>query len=398
MSTVTLTSTLDEAQRLAKASVSVIPVDRNKRPVGSWKAEQNSVATIKQLETRFAHPHAVGLAAVCGAVSGGLMCVDFDLDTKEDALEPVDLERDFIEPWLETISAVIDPGLLPRQRTGGGGFQFFFRCPNPSGNQKLAAVSANNRQGKHITVETRGEGGYALLPPSPHPSGGVYRWEHLELTDVPTLTQEQADFILEAARALDRMPHIDEERLASEYRAREGRDDIISSFNAKHHPSDLLERNGYKGVGAKYLSPDSSSGNPGVTVFKDAPLIYSHHSDLLGNGKAHESFDVFAFLEHGGDKRAAYEAAGRELGLWQEGKTPPLRAEALEDAHPWQDRLELPPTTPAVPTLPKEMIPEPLCDWIDDAAERLCVHRELIAIPVLVSLGAVVGRYYRDSP
>lgn len=58
----------------------------------------------------------------------------------------------------------------------------------------------------------------------------------------------------------------------------------------------------------------------------------------------------------------------------------------------WEKALELPATAPEVPTMPAEMIPEPLRPWIDDVAERLCVHREYVAIPAFVSLGAVIGR------
>lgn len=58
----------------------------------------------------------------------------------------------------------------------------------------------------------------------------------------------------------------------------------------------------------------------------------------------------------------------------------------------WGKALELPLTAPEVPTLPAEMIPEPLRPWIDDTAERLCVHREYLAVPALTAVGAVVGR------
>ena len=64
---------------------------------------------------------------------------------------------------------------------------------------------------------------------------------------------------------------------------------------------------------------------------------------------------------------------------------PPLEA-------PWGDCQPLPNTAPNVPTLPAEMIPGPLRPWIDDVADRLCVHREYVAAPALVSLGTVVGR------
>jgi hypothetical protein len=62
----------------------------------------------------------------------------------------------------------------------------------------------------------------------------------------------------------------------------------------------------------------------------------------------------------------------------------------LEEA--WAEMLELPPQAPEAPTFPAEMIPEPLREWIDDAAERICVHREFIAVPAIAVLGAVLGR------
>ncbi len=58
----------------------------------------------------------------------------------------------------------------------------------------------------------------------------------------------------------------------------------------------------------------------------------------------------------------------------------------------WGEVLELPALAPTVPTLPTEMIPDPLGSWVDDVTERLCVYREFVAVPALVSLGAVVGR------
>ena len=323
MSVATPFTLTDKALRLASQGFSVVPTKADKLPIGTWKQNQNAIDDPTTLACRFANRNATGLAAICGKVSGGLLCFDFDLDKKHEALSPFDLEHEFVGPWLEAVGDVIDPHLIPKQRTGGGGFQFFVRCPNPPVNEKLAAVPANNRQGRHVVIETRGEGGYAIIPPSKHPSGTTYQWQHLGLDDVPMITQEQAEALLEAARALDQMPleETKERRLTEQYHQQRSGNDIIRAFNAKYHPSELLERNGYRLIRGKYLSPDSTSGNPGVTVFKDAPLVYSHHGDLLGDGRAHDAFDVFALLEHGGDKRAAYEAAGRELRLWREGFT-----------------------------------------------------------------------------
>lgn len=57
----------------------------------------------------------------------------------------------------------------PMQRTGGGGLQLIFGMPTE--------CSMGNSCGKlGAGLDTRGEGGMAIVPPSIHPSGKAYRW------------------------------------------------------------------------------------------------------------------------------------------------------------------------------------------------------------------------------
>ena len=58
----------------------------------------------------------------------------------------------------------------------------------------------------------------------------------------------------------------------------------------------------------------------------------------------------------------------------------------------WSPRRELPADLPGVPSLDPDMIPEPLRDWLTDIADRACIPLEYVAIPAIVSLGALVGR------
>jgi hypothetical protein len=59
----------------------------------------------------------------------------------------------------------------------------------------------------------------------------------------------------------------------------------------------------------------------------------------------------------------------------------------------WVDLGHLPESpTPAVLSLPAELVPAPLAPWVQDVSERMCVPLELMAAPVLVSLGSLVGR------
>ena len=56
------------------------------------------------------------------------------------------------------------------QRTGGGGLQLFFHWPHGHDIRNSAG-----RLGPGLDI--RGDGGYALVPPSVHPSGRPYRWK-----------------------------------------------------------------------------------------------------------------------------------------------------------------------------------------------------------------------------
>jgi hypothetical protein len=306
---------ISEVVALAAAGYSIIPVDDSKRPLlDEWTSAQQRAAAPEEL--RLSLVGAPGAAVICGYVSGGLVSIDFDLDKKGVAKEPFDIEADFVDPWLERVADIIDTSKLPRQRTGSGGTQLFVRCPNPPGNLKLAKVPADNTQGWIAVIETRGEGGYAVIPPSAL-STGAYAWRRLSLLEVPTVTQEQFKLMVETAVSLCRMPKPSAEdfkRAKRVPRPATG-DNIFQLFNSKYHPGEILERNGYLEMGDRWLSPDSTSGNPGVWLIPDSepPRVYSHHADALSDGHTHDAFDVYALLEHDGDKKLAARSAKTEL-------------------------------------------------------------------------------------
>lgn len=63
-------------------------------------------------------------------------------------------------------------GPMPRtrqQRTGSGGWQYFFALPY--------GLTVSNSAGKvGPDIDVRGDGGYVIVPPSIHPCGDRYRW------------------------------------------------------------------------------------------------------------------------------------------------------------------------------------------------------------------------------
>jgi len=81
----------------------------------------------------------------------------------------------------------------------------------------------------------------------------------------------------------------------------------IQSINDTLATQLLLEQYGYKQLGRKWLSPNSSSGVAGLVCFNDGRWFSHHNGDSdIGvkceGGTAGDAFDLYTFYEHGGDK------------------------------------------------------------------------------------------------
>ena len=139
--------------QVAAALGPVFPVRfRDKRPLhAGWQREATQDPRAIALLWR-GHPHAnIGLA--CGHRSWVL-----DVDGDEGLATLADLED--LHRWLPSGPASI---------TGSGGMHLFFAADDRVRNSV-------RRLGPGL--DTRGAGGYVVLPPSIHPNGVRYRWLH----------------------------------------------------------------------------------------------------------------------------------------------------------------------------------------------------------------------------
>ena len=105
---------------------------------------------------------------------------------------------------------------------------------------------------------------------------------------------------------------------------------VIGQFNEAHDLCAMLDAHGYKRVGRRYLSPTSESKLAGVVVFEDGTHCYSHHaSDPLNDGHAHDAFDLFCVLDHGGDLDRAVRSAAEILHIQRLPDLPVIDPAAL---------------------------------------------------------------------
>ena len=97
----------------------------------------------------------------------------------------------------------------------------------------------------------------------------------------------------------------------------EGQVSPIDEFNNSHDVRSILKTHGYRESGKKFIAPTSSSGMAGVVILQGddgRERAFSHHSnDPIADGLAHDAFDLFCILAHGGDEWAAIQAAAKLL-------------------------------------------------------------------------------------
>jgi hypothetical protein len=312
----------------------LLPRDDTGKPV--WKPYQDKAATPEVVRGWFAQG-CQSVAAVGGKVSGGLLIIDFD-------------EARFYDAWRELVGTLADG--LPVQRTGreGGGFQVWLRCPEPGRNDKLAFVPDESEEtGRRIAIETRAEGGYAVMPGSLHPSGRRYEAISGNFANIPTVDQAVANALLAAARKLDEAPHTRQEmerreaaaQTCNKYRAEcDGRGSVIDAYNERVTIEAALESHGYTRSGPRWKRPGGKS--PSVAI--QAGRSFHHSSnDALSNGYWRRPFDVLCTLDHGGDYKAAVKAAAGLLGLEYRGNG---QATAAERAGQGPAPSEAKPTEP----------------------------------------------------
>jgi len=150
-------SMLDNALEYLGRGWNVIPVSKSKRPLlPTWKEYQERRVTEEEIRTWWGKNPTAGVAILTGRISG---IVVVDADTEEGAAT---VERYMLHSTLEA-------------ETGGGGRHYYFKHPGREVPSLVRFMPG---------VDIRGDGGYVVVPPSPHASGRRYRWRHAATTSI----------------------------------------------------------------------------------------------------------------------------------------------------------------------------------------------------------------------
>lgn len=236
-----------QVQWLLNNGISLIPVRDKpsatrpaKTPYEGWKKYQSQIITQEVLWGLMEEKNTTAVAMICGAVSGNLEIIDIDVKYKPG------------------IDAVIFSGLnklypvlynrLRIHRTPSGGYHILYRIKDqpPPGNKKLAGrpATAAELQAQPGTktynfIETRGEGGYALAPPS-------MGYEVHQDRPIPIITTEERESIINLLHTYTEIIKIQKSPAPTKYDNDYYDENPFEHFNNGNEASRVLELAGWK--------------------------------------------------------------------------------------------------------------------------------------------------------
>lgn len=284
----------------------IIPVDAKKVPLAKdWQKVQTRYDL-----ARFPKLGGIGLAT--GSISGNVEVIDID--------QKYSLDGKLFEGYKNLI-AKNNKSLLSKlvvNRTRSGGYHFIYRCPVIEGNVKLARrfttpteQAANAHDKVRVLIETRGEGGQIVIPPTEG-----YETIFGSLTEINTITVEERDLLFSCARQLNEYFLVEtatapEPKVIPTSTALSPGDD----YNNRGDVLSLLQSHGWTIVGkvgkkVNLRRPgDTQASTSGNWDEERGWMTVFTTSTIFEPEKAYRPWHIYAWLECNGD----YTEAAKQL-------------------------------------------------------------------------------------
>jgi replicative DNA helicase len=332
-----------------------------------------------------------GVGIACGAASG-IFVIDVDVaDGKVGERTLAELEAQYGElPETYTV------------RTPTGGWHFYFRYDptRPLGNGKLGA-----------DIDTRGEGGQVLAPPTIHPVTGT---PYAVTSDLPLADLPEWCYAILLAAPVDDEPPAPAPKPAPAASG-DDEDGPAQRFNEAHTWHDLLTADGWTlhhvdNRGEHHWTrpgKDKRAGSSATTNYdgRDCLKVFSPNAGLE-EGRAYSRFGYYAATRHGGDRSAAarqlradgYAPAPFDPVGWiveqpaiPASVDPDTGEVVVDDA--WEEPVPLGMGQRELPEFPVEVLPGWLADHVRAVADDIQVPIDLPATIALAVLAAVAARH-----
>lgn len=306
-----ITAVWAQVEKMLADNLSLIPVrdkpqgDRpEKTPYQGWKKYQAEIITTAELWAQMDNHSTNAVAIICGKVSGNLEIIDIDVKYKPgiDAVLLSDIKS-------------LYPDLFERLRihkTPSGGYHILYRVTDGvvPGNEKLAGrygttdeLAIRPKTKQYNFLETRGEGGYALAPPSM--GYGIH-----QDNNIPALTWAERCSLINLCRSYSEIapvqsfkPSVSDNNYYDE--------NPFAHFNQSVAAESVLTDHGWKECGHSNLfiwftRPDKKKGiSASFNRLKRVYFIFTSTTEF-DELKGYQPATALSILAHGGDKKKTF--------------------------------------------------------------------------------------------
>jgi replicative DNA helicase len=317
----------DKAKEYLKALLSVIPTTEEKEPaLSTWKQYQTKRMREEDVNRLFPPERVKGLGIVCGAISGGLEVID--VDSKNDTTGSL---------WGE-LRALIEDNLpevyntLVIAQTKNKGYHIYYKCSSIAGNNPNLAKNKK----KEVLIETRGEGGYVVAPPTPK-----YTYIQGEPGNIPTITPEEREILFSIAKSFNELEEIKPTiNTSSNINSSTGLSPF-EDYNQRGDTVAFLESKGWRVV--KTSGERIFLKRPGETKTKYSGNYHTglkvlrvfSSSTEFNPDKGYSPAQIYSLLECNGDNKLTYRR------LLEQGYGEPYRGEDIKPTQVKTERIKV---------------------------------------------------------
>jgi hypothetical protein len=266
-------------QRAITAGYSCIPCKGKIPAISHWKEYMHSKPSVKSASSWNGN-----IAIICGDVSGGLACIDFDVKNGN-KYDDFIIDVNYLKPELL--------GKLYMETTPSGGYHVCYRANTDMRNRKLAC----NKDGV-ATIETRGNGGYFICAPS-----DGYSVYFGKLSTLRTITKDEENLLIAICESLNEY-EMPEYKQASKEEITG--DSVFNRYDSVTDPIPLLEAHGWTVIrcrnDAVYLSrPGKDRGISATWNHIPNRLYVFSSSTVFEQGAIYKPSAIYTTLEHNGN-------------------------------------------------------------------------------------------------
>ena len=255
------------------------------------------------------------IGIVCGDVSDGFECMDFDGKNGE----PV---KDIFSKYLDVpaVKDIVDRHKLPLVKTPSGGYHIYYRhSEKGQGSRHLASWSTGK-----VMIETRGHGGYVATVPGE----GYEQIAGSEMVKISRLSRDERDCLFSVAESFtENMKTRSVKPADGKWPVKFDISTVWGKYNEeeKHEVKELLVENGWKFLhnrndGVEYWQrPGKDVGDESISAtlgqLHNMFYCWSDNADGFEAKTAYSFFDIYMILKHGGNKESAIKDLEKKYGI-----------------------------------------------------------------------------------